>query len=220
MAVRKVTKKYYFSVEGETEEWYLHWLKDLINSNDNAKCKITIDCKVQKDPLKRAKSLVVTNEVQIYHLSDYESDEEYHVKEFKETMDRMKMAQTLGKKLKYHFAYSNLTFDLWIILHKIDCNGSHIHRSKYVSDINKAFGKSYSKMDEYKQEANFKSCLKQLSIEDVNMAIKRAKAIMNRNEENGYVLHRYKGFQYYEENPSLAVWEVAYKMLEDAGLYV
>lgn len=26
MANRKSTKKYYFSVEGETEEWYLLWL--------------------------------------------------------------------------------------------------------------------------------------------------------------------------------------------------
>ena len=28
---RKLTKKYHFSVEGETEKWYLDWLKDNIN---------------------------------------------------------------------------------------------------------------------------------------------------------------------------------------------
>ncbi len=28
MVNRKLTKKYYFSVEGETEQWYLKWLQD------------------------------------------------------------------------------------------------------------------------------------------------------------------------------------------------
>ena len=30
--MRKETKKYYFSVEGETEKWYLEWLENTINS--------------------------------------------------------------------------------------------------------------------------------------------------------------------------------------------
>lgn len=29
---RKKNKKYYFSVEGETEQWYLEWLEKYINS--------------------------------------------------------------------------------------------------------------------------------------------------------------------------------------------
>lgn len=36
MANRKSTKKYYFSVEGETEQWYLKWLQDLINGTEQA----------------------------------------------------------------------------------------------------------------------------------------------------------------------------------------
>ena len=43
MANRKSTKKYYFSVEGETEEWYLLWLRDLINSTEEAAFKVAID---------------------------------------------------------------------------------------------------------------------------------------------------------------------------------
>ena len=98
MPVRKITKKYYFSVEGETEQWYLEWLRDLINASPSAKCKVVIDCKVQKDP------------------------------------------------------------------------------------------------------------------------VKRAEGVMERNKENGYVLHEYKGFKYYKENPALAVWEIVKEMLEDSGL--
>lgn len=37
MAARKINKKYYFTVEGETEKWYLDWIKQLINSDSTAK---------------------------------------------------------------------------------------------------------------------------------------------------------------------------------------
>ena len=36
MIKKKSTKKYYFTVEGETEQWYLKWLETLINSTAEA----------------------------------------------------------------------------------------------------------------------------------------------------------------------------------------
>ena len=42
MAKRKPTNKYYFSVEGETEQWYLKWLQDTINNTEKAACKVSI----------------------------------------------------------------------------------------------------------------------------------------------------------------------------------
>ena len=95
MAKRKSTKKYYFSVEGETEQWYLKWLQDRINETEKSVYKVSFDCSVQKNPLKRAKSLVVTGKTEVWHLSDYESDEQIHVNQFKETMDNMKAANLL-----------------------------------------------------------------------------------------------------------------------------
>ena len=74
MAKRKPTNKYYFSVEGETEQWYLKWLQDTINNTEKAACKVSIDCPVRKNPLKHAKSLTVTRKIEIYHFFDYESD--------------------------------------------------------------------------------------------------------------------------------------------------
>ena len=67
MAKRKPTNKYYFSVEGETEQWYLKWLQDTINNTEKAACKVSIDCPVRKNPLKHAKSLTVTGKIEIYH---------------------------------------------------------------------------------------------------------------------------------------------------------
>ena len=123
MAQRKPTKKYYFSVEGETEQWYLKWLQDSINEKEEAAYKVTLDCPVQKNPI--------------------------HVKEFTETMDNMKAAKSLGKQINYQFGYSNLTFDLWIVLHMADCNAFISHRKNYLAPLNRAYDEHFESMDEY-----------------------------------------------------------------------
>lgn len=218
MAKLKQTKKYYFSVEGETEQWYFKWLQNLINETPESEFKVSFDCPVQKNPLKRAKSIVVTGKTDIYHISDYESDDEIHVREFRETMDNMKLAKELGKQINYKFGYTNLTFDLWIVLHNSNCNGSLTHRRLYLQHINRAYNESFENMDEFKHENNFKRVLGQLALQNVRDAIERAKQIMQRNSENGYVLQEYKGYRYYRENPSLAIWEVIERVLVECGL--
>ena len=135
MAKRKPTNKYYFSVEGETEQWYLKWLQDTIN-----------------------------------------------------------------------------------ILHMTNCNASFSHRKQYITPINRAFGEKFQNMDEFKEENNFKRCLKKMDLSNVIAAVDRARKIMQRNQENGYTLYQYKGYQYYKENPSLAAWEAIEKILKDCEL--
>lgn len=218
MAKMKTTKKYYFTVEGETEQWYLKWLQDRINEAEGAAYKVSFDCPVQKNPLKRAKSLVVTGKTEVWHLSDYESDDPIHVKQFTETMDNMKTVQTIGKQISYKFGYTNLTFDLWIILHKIDCNTSYAHRKNYIVSINRAYGENFEDMKEYKHEKNFKRCLGTLSLSNVIDAVKRANRIMEQNEVRGYKFQQYKGYKYYKENPSMAIHEIIGKILKDCEL--
>ena len=218
MVKRKSTRKYYFSVEGETEQWYLNWLQDKINESPEAECRVSFNCQIQKDPLKRAKSLAVTDRVEIWHLSDYESSDDVHVKQFHETMNRLAAAKALKKQIIYKFGYSNFTFDLWIILHKMDCRNSYSHRRQYIGPINRAFGESFENMDEFKHEENFKRCLKKLNLMDVKDAVDRARAIMEINKQNGYTLYQYKGYSYYKENPSLMIWEIVEKILADSGL--
>lgn len=218
MAKRKPTNKYYFSVEGETEQWYLKWLQNLINNTEESVCKVSIDCPVKKNPLKHAKSLTVTRKIEVYHFFDYESDAPIHAQRFQDTMVNMKKAEQLGKQIKYKSGYSNFTFDLWIILHMIDCNVSYVHRKQYITAINKAFGEKFENMDEYKHEDNFKHCLNKRNLSNVIDAIGRAKKIMQRNHENGYTLLQYKGYRYYKENPSLSAWEAIEKILSDCEL--
>lgn len=215
---RKYTNKYYFSVEGETEKWYLEWLKDCINKLEESNYKVAIDCKVEKDPYRHAKKLTIAGKTEVWHLSDYESNDEFHVGQFMKTIDNLKKASSMGKNITYKFGYSNFTFDLWIILHKIDCNGSKIDRKHYIKEINKAYNKDFMDMNDYKHHDHFKSCLQQLSIDDVKKAIERSKRIMESNQANGYQLQKYKGYSFYRENPSLMVWEIVEKILKDCNL--
>ena len=214
----KLTKKYYFSVDGETEKWYLDWLQTQINNEAESKYKVSIDSKIQ-NPLKRAKSLNVTSKVEVTHLCDYESNEEKHVTQFRTSLDWMKEVSKLGKTIKYNLGYSNFTFELWMILHKANCNASLTHRGQYLGLINKAYGESFQSLDQFKQEDNFKKgILTKISLQDVKDAIGRSKAIMQRNEDNDYVLQQYKNFCYYKENPSLSIWESIKRIIEDCEL--
>ena len=217
MVVRKTTQKYYFSVEGETEKWYFDWLQEKINSESAAKNKVSIDSKIQ-NPIKRAKSINVLTKTEIIHVFDYESNDEVHTVQFIKTLDSLKGTSKLGKQIKYYPGYSNFTFELWMVLHKAECNAPLVHRRQYLEPINKAYGEKFENLDQYKHEANFKRVLGKISLPEVIAAINRSKVIMQKNMENGLVLQQYKGYQYYRENPALSVWESIEKILKDCEL--
>lgn len=140
--MRKENRTYYFSVEGDTEQWYLEWLQRKINAEPAAKYTVKLDSKVEKDPVKRTKRLTIIGKTEITHLCDYESGEEKHQKEFRTVMDRMKEAQNSGKTVKYYFGYSNFTFELWILLHMTDCHTPLAHREQYLPLLNRTYKRS------------------------------------------------------------------------------
>lgn len=189
-----------------------------INAETTANYTLSLDCPIQKDPVKRAKPLIVTRKTDITHVFDYESNDDVLTERFKMTLDRMKQAQSLGKQIKYYNGYSNFTFELWMVLHKIDCNGSLSHRRQYITYINSAYNEKFEVLDQYKHEANFKRVLGKLSLDNVKDAIERSKKIMQRNQECGYTLQQYRAYYYYKENPSLYIWGAIEKILRDCGL--
>lgn len=220
MPPKKVNNLYYFSVEGQTEQWYLEWLQKTINSDPSIPQTVTFNIQIQPDPSQRVKSLNIlatSRRRDLYHLSDYESNDPEHHKKFITTMDKMSEANKSGKSVRFVFGYSNFTFDLWMILHKIDCNTPYSNRKQYLSPINSAFQEHFQSMAQFKEENNFKRCLKKLCLSDVIDAIRRSKEIMQRNEANGYILCQYKGFEYYRENPSLEIGFIIEKILKTIG---
>ena len=215
---RKQTLTYYFSVEGETEQWYLEWLEAQINANEHANYIVKFITKVEKDPVSFIKKLVVQKKTTIWHLSDIEGSSDEQIQTVHNTLGRLKEAKDLGKSIIYKWGYSNLSFDLWMILHKQNCNAELTDVSKYLSHINRVFDEHFESMKEYKEEVNFKRCLGKLTFPEVLTTLTRAKAIMQRNERDGYPLTQFKGYRYYIHNPSLDLWQPIEAILSDCGL--
>lgn len=215
---RKQTLTYYFSVEGETEQWYLEWLEAQINANEHANYIVKLIAKVEKDPVSFIKKLVVQKKTTIWHLSDIEGSSDEQIQTVHNTLGRLKEAKGLGKSIIYKWGYSNLSFDLWMILHKQNCNAELNGVGNYLSHINRVFVEHFESMKEYKEEANFKRCLGKLTFPEVLTALSKAKAIMQRNERDGYPLTQFKGYSYYVHNPSLDLWQPIETILSDCGL--
>lgn len=217
MNEKRETKKYVFTVEGETEQWYLYWLRDQINKCEHRKYNVAIDAKVQQSPKKFYKTVHAKTTPEIFHICDVESSETVHEEKFQNILSEMKEAKT-QKKITYYLGYSNFTFELWMVLHKRNCNGTLNHRRQYLDHINKAFGETFEDLHQYKHEDVFKRCLSKLSLNDVIEAIHRAEAICDRNEKDGRVLLQYKGYTYYRDNPSLSIHDAIKRILKECGV--
>lgn len=218
MANRKINARYYFTVEGETEKWYLEWLRDAINADPRAKVKVICSPKVQKNPLKWAKANTnLDKSAKVFHVFDFEDDEPAHVKAFKDTLESTKKAGQLGRGFKYVNAYSNLTFELWMVLHKGDCPAL-AHRRQYLRYLNELYGESFEGLDEYKREANFKRVLGKLTVDDVIAAVGRAEALMGRAEAAHLRKGEHCGYKYYLDNPATELWVPVKQMLTESGL--
>lgn len=215
---KREEKVFYFSVEGQTEKVYLQWLEDLINKN-SPKYRVKFDIIISRNPLKRLNSLPPKEENKVYHLSDMESTDPYHTKQFIQMLDNLTKAKKHKRVRDYKLGYSNQTFDLWLILHKTDSFAPSVDRKKYINQINKVFEKKYRGMQEFKKEDNLKRLFKKFTFTDVLDAIDREDRIMKRMENIGYTLQHYKGFEYYKENPSLTVGTVVKEILKECELY-
>ncbi len=216
---RKENRRYVFTVEGETEQWYFEWLQEQINACEESRFTVSIVSKVQQSPKKYAKTVNPIATPKVTHICDYESNEEFHVAKFQNILSELKEANsTVGRKFKYGLGYSNFTFELWIVLHKQICNGVLTNRTQYLSHINRAYHEKFENLDQYKHEDNFKRCLAKLNLGNVRDAIERSKSIMSTKAENQEGREQYKGFLYYKTNPALTVWESVEAILRECGL--
>lgn len=211
------TKKYVLTVEGETEQLYFQWLREQINQIQSRKYNASIVSKVQQSPRRFYKGTNSKVTPEAIHICDVESTDKFHIDKFESILGEMAEAKK-QKNIKYQLGYSNFTFELWIILHKIDCFGSFSDRKQYIVPIQKCFDKKFNDLDHYKKGQIFKHCLSKLTIEDVKSAIKRADKIEQQNNKNNKKVVKYRGYSYYRENPSLSINEVVKKILTECGI--
>lgn len=214
---RLETKKYTFTVEGETEKLYLDWLGKKINSCPDRKYNVNIKLVVEKNPYKYAKIVTSISTPEIYHICDIESNGEEHRKNFENVLKGLRDSKK-EKGIDCYLGYSNFTFELWMILHKLDFNSSLSNRKQYLGYIQKAFDGKYLSLDKYKEEKEFQSLLSQLTIDDVKQAIIRSERIMSKKESDQIRPIKKYGFTYYEDNPSLTIQDTIKKILVTCGI--
>lgn len=204
MTNRLQTKVYTFSVEGETEKWYLERVEELINDCNQLRFKVSLKVEVIKNPIKFVKKIIPVQVDYLCHVCDVEGQTPGDISGFENTLRDMKKASE-SKKLEYHLGYSNYSFELWMIFHKQDCFGSLGGKRDYLSNINRAFGTGYQDLNEYKAENNFQHCLQQITLDDVRAAIRRAEHVINQKRTTGEQEIAFAKHRYYRSNPALSI---------------
>lgn len=219
VTLKKQTLKYIFSVEGEAEKMYFEWLEKQICSCEEANYNVKFICKVEQNPSQMVKTQnFIYKPDGVIHICDYESNDEEHIRKFKDTLSKLKKTSD-EINIKYKLGYCNFTFELWMILHKCDCKESLCHRRQYLTLINKVYNKNFKSLDHYKKETNFKNLLQELTLENVKEAIKRSFDITEQNRVNGLSLQEHCKYKFYKENPSLSIGEIIHEILKKCGLF-
>ncbi len=213
MSERKEKRQYTLTVEGETEKMYFEWLQKEINASQDAKYKVNINASVQPYPFSYIKRLNAISTSKVVHICDVEGNSKEDEEKFHCVLSELKDAKTqIG--IPCELGYSNLTFELWLILHKQDCTAPLADRTKYLAPINSAFCEQFSSLKSYKERKNFERCLSKLDFSDVKNAVKRAKRIEENNKEFGK-LTKFKNFSYYANNPALSIWKIVEEILKE-----
>lgn len=216
MKERIQNNNYYFSVEGETEVLYFKHLQKLIREVESRKANPVI--RVEKiRPVSFSKKISIIRPCPVVAVYDVEDDDEEHKNRFTSILKEMKDVETSGKSIKFELGYSNIDFELWIILHKKDLFGFVGSKNQYLTHINQVFETKYEGLKEYKQETNFSRILTKITLDDVKSAIARAEKIMKQRKSESSLQKSY-GYEWCEKNPSLSIHTAVRKILIECGV--
>lgn len=218
---RKLNSTYTLTVEGECEKYYFEHLLKLINNDpSNVKTCVFKPSISFKKPSSMARGISNKSGV-FFHIQDIEDYENFFQQnKFKDLIKDISDANKVSKNLSYTLGYSNFTFELWIILHKINLTLSVAHRKDYLQHINIAYGTRYSRLKDYKSEVEFKKILQAITLDDVRNAITRANTIRDANN-NGTTstAHqkkvKYSNYEFYSQNPDLDIQRIVGRMIDD-----
>ncbi len=201
MTKKKQTETFYISCEGLQEYMYFEHLQVLINKVSDTKVNFKLRDNSGGDPLVVAEGVKKNlrlvqfskNENLFYTCAAFDYD-------FKD--DKFKEAITYCKRNNFKDGYSNVNFDLWLILHKKKYNKIVYSQHGYVDDLKKMY--SLSKKDDIKNANIISKILMQIDLDDVKKAIKYAKEL----EKNSISLGEfYDGMPNHFNQPYLRIYE-------------
>jgi len=115
-----------------------------------------------------------------------------------------------GKNV-YH-AYSNVNFDLWLILHKEDYNRTVFKNDAYIPEVRRVYGLGNN--DDIKNRNIICKILEKIELDDIKKAIERATKIREGKISDDKVV---LGSTIYYANPDFSIHEFLKKVLIDCG---
>lgn len=220
MGKRESGHVYHITTEGETEGWYLEWLQGKINEKrETGRIKI-LHHRAQnpKDLYGQVKRMSIIGKTTVWHWMDTEGEEEENICRFQNMLGAMQNTGKIGKDVEFRLGHSSLSFEAWILMHKVDRPGTVNLVDQYLPQINRAFSTEFESLQDYKEEKNFESVLKKLDLNDARQAIRRAAKLDKEWEEKKGRPAEYKKFTYRPDNPSTSVWRCVKTILEENGL--
>lgn len=198
-------RSYYCVCEGQQEEMYLKHIERLLKKPQER----VVTFNTTQGSAERLKKTYT--EYDNAALFDYD----FKDTEFRQNINICEQLQRKSKKSKeknvYH-AYSNVNFDLWLILHKEDFYKPVTSNDAYVNDVRRIY-KLGSEAD-IKKEAVIKRILEDISLEDVKDAIRRAEQIRARKLEFDCFM---VGSVACYDNPDFSLHEFLKIVLRDCG---
>lgn len=215
---RKNLKTWHVLCEGNFEKLYLRRIKELINEQNDAKYNINFDFSKHQKPGGKAVDWLAQSASTITKNPMGGSFPPVVVADVDFRPERLHRAfEEHGKKVT--IAYTNVCFELWILLHQQDSCIPHnlIKASGYDESMTGSFlgGKPYDK-----SEGQYKGIVKNINLSDVWKAIERADQIVTQNADNQKpVLCTYANdTKVYDSNPDLNIHIFLRNVLIEAGL--
>ncbi|MBQ8908738.1 MAG: RloB domain-containing protein [Clostridia bacterium] len=205
---RKFEHQIYAFYEGDQEYEYFNHLKNLINNHPQNKLKIKIVPKNCSggDPRVPVYSAIKNCSLNKTPLVIFDYDNKKI--EFEEAID-------LAMKNKFNVGYSNINFDYWLTLHKLDKSkivyGEKSNNDAYVKLLKDTY--KLSLREDIKNVETIKKIISKITFEDVLHAINCCKLIEKNNHQNSdRKINTPNGNSYYK-NPDIKVYTIVEELI-------
>ena len=205
--------------EGDTELAYFEHLAQLIQSDENRCFNLSFLKKDKsRSPLILAQRTPMPYQVKWYHIIDKESDIETNRQAFLNVLSECKQVKKTKRNANLILGYSNVSFDAWILLHKMNSLPNVESQQEYWTHLQREFNlNNIQNYNQYKSAKNFQRVLKQITLQDISSAITKAYKIERANEEN-FNIQRHCGFEFFNENPAFSIHKVVEDILKEVKL--
>lgn len=211
---RRTTEQYRFIVEGDTEKWYLEHLQSLISCSDSqnkVKFSITVDSTRYESIIKSCPATVQTD---YFVFRDVESQADDDIRTFETSLKKISKANKIRPGIRLILGYSNLFFEVWLLLHFTCFRKPENHACSYLKDLNRFFGLNCESIRAFKTDTVFHQALSRIGLKEIQVACKNARELDAWNVRSNCA-SKVSSIKYFKYNPSTSVHLIILKILKD-----